>query len=136
MNKLEYETIIFDNNKSNQNNNYHNKQQDHNQIQNNNSHHQHYQKQHNQNFIYNVNLKYEPQIPNAEKTTILAINITEQKSGNIIQYFETIHDKLMHIVVVGEDLSYFAHVHPSYKADSSTFIINHVFQNQERIKFG
>jgi hypothetical protein len=79
-------------------------------------------------------LKYEPQTSNAEKTTTLAINITEQKSGNIIRYFETIHDKLMHIIVVGDDLSYFAHIHPSYEADSSTFVINHVFPESGKYK--
>jgi hypothetical protein len=33
----------------------------------------------------------------------------------------------MHIVVICEDLSYFAHIHPSYKAKSGTFVINPVF---------
>src|SRR4051812_32740211 len=112
MNKLENGTIVVDNNNSNQNNNSHNKQQqqEHSQIHNNKKHqHHNQQKQHNQNFSYNVNLKHEPQIPTAGKTTSLKIKITEQKTGNIVQDFETIHDKLMHLIAVGEDLSYFAH---------------------------
>ena len=99
MNKLENGTIVVDNNNSNQNNNSHNKQQqEHSQIHNNKHQHHNQQKQHNQNFSYNVNLKHEPQIPTAEKTTTLEIHITEQRSGNIIQDFETIQDKLMHLI--------------------------------------
>ena len=40
----------------------------------------------------------------------------------------------MHIVDIGEDLSYFAHIHPSYKAESGTFVINHVFPESGRYK--
>jgi hypothetical protein len=69
MNKIEYETIVTDYNKSHKNNIHLIKQeQEHSQIpdnNNNNQHKQHHQ-QHNQNF-YNVNLKYEPQIPRLEK---------------------------------------------------------------------
>ena len=54
---------------------------------NNNQHKQHHQQQHNQNFAYNVNLKFETQIPTAGRTTRLEINITEQKAGNIIKEF-------------------------------------------------
>jgi len=128
MNKLENGTIVVDNNNSNQNNNSHNKQQqEHIQIHNNKHQHHNQQKQYNQNFSYNVNLKHEPQIPTAGKTTTLEIHITEQRSGNSIKDFETIHDKLMHLIAVGEDLSYFAHIHPLYEIDTSTFTINHIF---------
>ena len=112
MNKIEYETIVVDNNKSH----------------NNSIHQNHNQQQHDQNFVYNVNLKFEPQIPIARKTTAISINITEQKTGNIITDFETIHDKLMHLIVVSEeDLSYFVHIHPIYETDSNTFTINQIF---------
>jgi len=35
-------------------------------------------------------VKHEPQIPTAGKTTTFEIHITEQKSGNIIQDFESL----------------------------------------------
>jgi len=79
-------------------------------------------------------LKYEPQIPISGKTTTLEIHITEQRSGNIIQDFETIHVKLMHLIDVGEDLLYFAHIHPLYEIDTSTFTINHVFPESGKYK--
>ena len=74
----------------------------------NNKKHQH----HNQNFSYNVNSKYEPQIPIVGKTTTLEIHITEQKSGNIIQDFETIHVKLMHLIAFRSRPFLLAHIHP------------------------
>ena len=129
MNKLENETIVTDDNKSNHNNIHHIRQeQERIQIPNNNNQHkQHHQQQHNQNFTYNVNLKFEPQIPTAGRTTRLEINITEQKAGNIIKNFETIHDKLMHLIVISEDLSYFEHVHPTLDSNHGVFSINHTF---------
>jgi hypothetical protein len=132
MNKLEYETVVVDNNKAHENNDLHNKKQQEHLIQTHNNSHQN--QQHNQNFSYNVNLKYEPQVPIAGKVTTFEIYITEQRSGNVIQDFETIHDKLMHIIVVGEDLSYFAHIHPSYETDTSTFAINYIFPESGKYK--
>src|SRR6478609_6679890 len=125
MNKLQIETIAVDNNKSNHHIIHHIKQE-HNQRnsqipQNNNQHKHHQHQQNNQTFRYNVNLKFEPQIPTAGKTTTISIHITEQKTGNIIQNFETIHDKLMHLIIISEDLSYFAHVHPALDSNRSIF---------------
>jgi hypothetical protein len=40
----------------------------------------------------------------------------------------------MHIIVIGEDLSYFAHIHPSYETDTSTFAINHIFPESGKYK--
>ncbi|MGN6347435.1 MAG: hypothetical protein ACTHME_07020 [Candidatus Nitrosocosmicus sp.] len=134
MNKIEYEAIVTDNNKSNKHN-IHHFIQELNQIHNNNNQHMHHQQKHNQNIRYNVNLKFQPQIPNAGKTTTLEINITEQKTSNIIQNFETIHDKLMHLIIIGEeDLSYFEHIHPALGTYRSMFFINHIFPESGNYK--
>lgn len=37
------------------------------------------------------------------------------KEGQPIESFDINHEKLMHLIVVSEDLSYFDHVHPVYK---------------------
>ena len=57
MNKIEYETIVTDNNKSNKHN-IHHFIQELDQIPNNNNQHMHHQQQHNQNIRYNINLKF------------------------------------------------------------------------------
>ncbi len=53
---------------------------------------------------------------------------------DIIEEFETIHYKLMHIIIVGEDLSYFAHIHPTLETSSSNFTINHTFPESGKYK--
>ena len=130
MNKLEYETFVIDDDKSNHHNIHHIKQeQEYSQLTSkNNQHKNHQQQPHKQTFSYNVNLKFEPQVPTAGKTTTISIHITEQKMGNLVQNFETIHDKLMHLIIIyEEDLSYFAHVHPALDSNRSMFFINHTF---------
>jgi hypothetical protein len=134
MNKIENETIVTDNNKSNEHNIQH-FIQELNQIPSNNNQNMHHQQKHNQNIRYNVNLKFQPQIPDAGKTTTLEVNITEQKTGNIIQNFETIHDKLMHLIIIGEeDLSYFEHIHPALDTYRGMFFINHTFPESGNYK--
>src|ERR671914_2046404 len=62
---------------------------------------------------YNVNVQFDPTIPQASKPTHLSLVITEQKVGEPINQFDMIHDKLMHLIIVNsEDLSHFAHIHP------------------------
>ena len=95
--------------------------------------HQELQQQ-NQRLRYNVNLQYNPQTPRARNFTKLAIYITEQDSGDVIQEFENIHDKLMHIIIVGEDLSYFAHIHPTFEISDSIFTIIHTFLESGKYK--
>jgi hypothetical protein len=138
MNKLKYETVVIDDDNSNHHNIYHiSQEQERSQIPNNNNQHKQYhqQQQHNQNSAYNVNLKFEPQIPTAGKKTAISINITEQKTGNIIQNFEIIHDKLMHLIIISEeDLYYFEHIHPALDTYRSMFFINHTFPESGNYK--
>jgi hypothetical protein len=61
---------------------------------------------------YNVNIQFNPVTPEAGKPTELMLSVTDQRLGDPIKEFELVHDKLMHVIIVGEDLSYFAHIHP------------------------
>ena len=71
---------------------------------------------------YNVNVQFDPAIPQAGKPTRLSLVVTEQKVGEPIKQFDIIHDKLMHLIIVNkEDLSHFAHIHP--KLDKQVFFI-------------
>jgi len=95
------------------NNSNHDEQQKHKQ------HSQHHQQQDHQQLPisnhYNVNLQYDSITPEAGRQTKLILSVTEQKSGDPIREFELLHDKLMHLIIVGQDLSYFAHIHPTWK---------------------
>jgi hypothetical protein len=92
-------------------------------------HHQQQQQNHHQEPIsnqYSVNLHFDSIVPKAGIKTGLTISITE-KSGIPIREFELVHDKLMHLIIVGEDLSYFAHIHPTLAGTDGNFTINHMF---------
>lgn len=54
--------------------------------------------------------------PQSGKKTTLNI-IVNNKDGKPIKEFELEHEKLMHLIVVSKDLSYFDHIHPEYKGD-------------------
>ena len=92
------------------------------------SQHHRQQQQHHQEPIssqYSVNLHFDTIVPEARRNTALTISVAE-KSGTPVREFEFVHDKLMHLIIVGEDLSYFAHIHPTL-AGSGNFTINHIF---------
>ncbi|MFC0211815.1 hypothetical protein ACFFK0_04985 [Paenibacillus chartarius] len=39
----------------------------------------------------------------------------KKKDGNPIESFDITHEKLLHLIIVSKDLSYFQHIHPEYK---------------------
>jgi hypothetical protein len=88
---------------------------------------------------YNVNIRFDPITPEAGKPTELVLTLTDQKLGDPINEFELIHDKLLHLIIVGEDLSYFAHVHPTIRHGNdgdgnTTFAISHTFPESGKYK--
>jgi hypothetical protein len=61
--------------------------------------------------------------------------VTEQKVGETIKQFDTIHDKLMHLIIVNsEDLSYFAHIHPRLDKETGIFHVAHTFSKAGKYK--
>jgi hypothetical protein len=83
---------------------------------------------------YNVTLRYNPTIPNAGTPTQITISIKEKRTGRPLAGFERVHDKLMHMIIVGEDLSYFAHIHPTLEADTGNFSITNNFPEADNYK--
>ncbi len=45
------------------------------------------------------------------------IRISVTNKGESIKEFEITHEKLLHLIVVSKDLSYFNHIHPEYKGN-------------------
>jgi hypothetical protein len=89
----------------------------------------HQQQNHHQEPIsnqYSVNLHFDSIVPEAGRKAILTISVAE-KSGTPVRDFELVHDKLMHLIIVGQDLSYFAHIHPTLASTEGNFTINHIF---------
>lgn len=54
--------------------------------------------------------------PEGGKKSTLNMNVTNE-DGKPIKEFELEHEKLMHLIVVSKDLSFFDHIHPEYKGD-------------------
>ncbi|TLS51581.1 hypothetical protein EMG79_06615 [Klebsiella pneumoniae] len=48
------------------------------------------------------------------------------KEGKPVEAFDLNHEKLLHLIVVSKDLSYFNHIHPEYKGEG-VFEISNVF---------
>jgi hypothetical protein len=85
--------------------------------------------------IYNVNVQFDPATPQAGKPTHLSLIVTEQKVGEPIKQFDTIHDKIMHLIIVNsEDLSHFAHIHPKLDKETGIFHITHTFSKAGKYK--
>lgn len=54
--------------------------------------------------------------PQSGKKSTLSI-IVMNKEGKPVKDFELEHEKLMHLIVISKDLSFFEHIHPEYKGD-------------------
>jgi hypothetical protein len=67
-----------------------------------------------------VKIEYDSIVPEAGRQTKLIISVTD-KSGAPVREYELVHDKLMHLIIVGEDLSYFAHIHPILENNGENF---------------
>lgn len=60
--------------------------------------------------------KISSQTLKANEKIPIAIFIKD-KSNKPITKFDTVHEKLMHLIIVSKDLSYFSHIHPQYKGN-------------------
>lgn len=60
-----------------------------------------------------------------EDGTIIQVRFTE-KDGKPIEQYDINHEKLLHLIIISKDLSYFNHVHPEY-VGNGTFEIANVF---------
>lgn len=84
---------------------------------------------------YNVNIQFDPPVPQAGKPTNLSLVITEQRIGEPIKEFDIIHDKLLHLIIINkEDLSHFAHIHPDLDRETGIFHVSHTFAKAGKYK--
>jgi hypothetical protein len=133
------ETIYKDHDHASHNNNIHNANNHYTQGNDKQQHHNHHQSSNQTSSSYghyNVNIRFDPIIPEAGRLTELILFVTDQKLGDPIKEFELVHDKLMHVIIVAEDLSYFAHIHPTMIAGTNdpTFTISHTFPESGKYK--
>jgi hypothetical protein len=60
-----------------------------------------------------------PELLLPEQPIELTFRILNPDTGKAVSDFEIVHEKLMHLFVVSENLEYFAHVHPVAQKDGS-----------------
>lgn len=60
----------------------------------------------------------------AGKAADWTLAISDAESGKPIPKFEVMHDKLLHLIVVSKDLSWFTHIHPEWQGEGK-FTINY-----------
>lgn len=58
-----------------------------------------------------------PQPSRPNEPLMLTLSVRDPNTGKIVSQFEIVHEKLMHVFVVSENLEYFAHVHPTLQSD-------------------
>jgi len=70
---------------------------------------------------YPLRLTIEPRNLQPDAVANLTLTVVDP-NGSRVNHFETVHEKLMHLFVVSEDLTFFEHVHPVPEANG-TFTI-------------
>jgi hypothetical protein len=64
-----------------------------------------------------IQWSFEPEQPKAGDPFTIKMNMKDSE-GRAIEEFDESHEKLMHLIVVSEDLSQFLHLHPTYDGTS------------------
>ncbi len=70
--------------------------------------------------------------PTANRPASLMVTITDE-AGKPVQDFDVTHEKLLHLIVVREDLNTFDHIHPTYAGDGR-FVIDMTFPSQGKYR--
>ena len=65
---------------------------------------------------YPVNLRLTPRVVKPGVPVDMEFRIEDPANGKTVEKFEIVHEKLFHLFLVSEDLSFFAHEHPEYGA--------------------
>jgi hypothetical protein len=67
---------------------------------------------------YPLDLTMRPDPPRPRATTRLTFGLNDPRTGNPVRKFEIVHEKLYHVFLVSQDLTYFLHAHPERDGDS------------------
>jgi Heavy metal binding domain len=68
---------------------------------------------------YPMELLCTPEPARPEQPIELTLRVLHPDTNKIVSNFEIVHEKLMHLFVVSENLEYFAHEHPVLQSDGS-----------------
>lgn len=66
---------------------------------------------------YPVDLSVDPAVPRANELTRLTFGLIDPRTERPVRALEIVHEKLYHVFVVSQDLSFFLHTHPERQGD-------------------
>ena len=67
---------------------------------------------------YPVDLSIDPVVPHPNELTRLTFGLIDPRTERPVRKLEVVHEKLYHVFVVSQDLSFFLHTHPERQADA------------------
>jgi len=91
--------------------------------------HEHHQNKSGQ---YKARFEFPNGTPIAGEDTELRI-VTTDRDGNPVNRFKLSHEKMIHLIVVNHDLSFFNHIHPEYEGNG-TFKVGTAFPDGGKYK--
>ncbi|HEY7210024.1 MAG TPA: heavy metal-binding domain-containing protein [Bryobacteraceae bacterium] len=68
---------------------------------------------------YPLEITHSPETLNPGDTATLTLRAYRPGTHDTVHDFEIVHEKLIHLFVIGENLGFFAHVHPVAQSDGS-----------------
>jgi len=68
---------------------------------------------------YPLEVSHSPELLKPGAQVALTFRVLDPETGQRVKRFEIVHERLMHLFVVSENLQFFAHVHPQPLADGS-----------------
>lgn len=74
-----------------------------------------------------------PKTPKAKEKVSLRFSIYNPKTGQQVNKFALLHEELLHLFIVSQDMSEFQHIHPKLEADGS-FVIDTLLPQPGRYK--
>jgi hypothetical protein len=75
---------------------------------------------------YHLSIDTRPRAPKAGQPTRIRLLVADPRTDQAVKAFERVHERLLHLFILSQDLAYFAHVHPSQQMDGS-FVYDAVF---------
>ena len=68
---------------------------------------------------YLLDFSLTPRALRPNQKTHVDFFVRRPSTGAVVRRFESVHERLFHLFIVGRDLEYFAHVHPALRRDGS-----------------
>ncbi|MBZ0283028.1 MAG: hypothetical protein K8L97_19985 [Anaerolineae bacterium] len=72
---------------------------------------------------YRLNMATNPAVVEANQSFSMILNIYQADGTTPVTEFDEVHTKLLHLILVSEDLTEFLHLHPEYEGDG-TFVLD------------